>query len=319
MSDATPAASAAPAPVADTAPVSDTAPAGTESEDIEAELDAALEEPEVKASAKEQKAAAKAAKKKYTAKVNGRQQEVEIDLSNDEEVLRYIQKAMASDEKFQESAVLRKNVEMLVNELKTNPRGVLSHPELGLDLKKFATDILNEEMEDMKKTPEQKELEKLKKELEVKTKKEQDAEERARQAEMQRLEEQAFKQFDDEITQALTSSTLPKSPYVVKRIADTMIEAVNLGYTNVGVKDIMPIVESQIQKEIQSMFETMPEEVMEGLIGANNLSRLRKKRLAAMKKPVDTANSVKATGQKSDGKNKEADKPVKFKDIFGSF
>jgi hypothetical protein len=289
----------------------------TETVEEGAELEAEAEgEPELEA-----KAEPASTRRKYTPKVNGRQLEVELDPNNEEEVLKYIQKAMAADEKFQEAASLRKNVEMLVSQLKSNPRDILSHPELGIDLKKFAQDILNEEIEEMKKTPEQKELEKLRKELEGKTKREQQLEEEKRQAEMSRLQEQAFKQFDDELTDALSSTNLPKSPYVVKRIADTLIEAVNMGYEDATVKDIMPIVEKQIQGELQKMFEVMPEEVMEQLIGQQNLSRLRKSRISKMKQqPVTTAKQIKDTGKsaKSQENDKKEDK-VKFSDLFGNF
>lgn len=276
------------------------------------ELEASAEEVEAKEESK------KPSKKKYTPKVNGRQLEVEIDPENDEEMLKYIQKALAADQKFQEAASLRKNVEYLVNELKTNPRAILSHPEFGIDLKQFAQDILNEEIEEMKKTPEQKELERLKKELEAKTKREQELEEAKREAELERLREQSFKQFDDDLTEALSNSTLPKSPYVVKRMADTLIEAVNLGFVDATVHDVLPIVEKQISSEIQAMFASAPEEVLEQLIGKNNLSRLRKSRLNKMKKPVETANQIKETGKQSKSDDK-AEEKQRFNDLFSRF
>lgn len=307
------------APAASTAPVSEAAPAEAEvnvDELAAEEADLATEEAEIKAKVQE----AKPSKKKYTPKVSGRQLEIELDPNNDEEINKYLSKALAADQKFEEAAMLRKNVEALVNELKTNPRAVLSHPDLGIDLKQFATQILNEEIEEMQKTPEQKELEKLRKELELKTKREQELEEAKRQAEMERLQEQAFKQFDDEITEALSKSSLPKSPYVVKRVADLLIEATNLGFADARVQDVMPIVEQQISGEIQKMFETMPEEMMEQIIGKQNLSRMRKNRLAKMKKPVETAQQVKETGKKSTTESKESkEEKKKFKDIFGNF
>lgn len=308
------------APAAPSAPVSDSAP--VENTEVSDELVAEEGELEGEEVGKEasKKPEVKPSKKKYTPKVNGRQLEIELDPNNDEEMLKYLQKAMAADEKFQEAAQLRKNVEALVNELRTNPKAILMHPELGIDVKRLATEILNEEIEEMQKTPEQRELEKLKKELEAKTKREQQLEEEKRLAEMERLQEQAFKQFDDEITEALSKSALPKSPYVVKRIADTLIEAVNLGYADTTVKDIMPIIEQQISGEIQKMFETMPEEMMEQLIGKQNLSRMRKSRLSKMKKPVETAKQVKETGKNSANEEKQSKEDRKrFKDIFGSF
>ena len=309
------------APAASTAPVSDSAP----TEATDADLDAADVADEAAETAKSAKAAPKASaatksgKRTYSPKVNGRQVNVEFDPTDDAQMLNYLQKAMASDEKFQEAAALRKNVEALVHELKTNTRGVLSHPELGIDIKKFAEEILNEEIKNLQKTPEQRQMEELQKQLEGEKKQREQLEEARRTSEMARLEEQAFKQFDDEITGALEKyPNLPKSPYVVKRIADTMIEAVNKGFKDVSVNDIMPIVEGQISGEIQKMFETMPEEVMEKLIGKQNLGRLRKKRLNSMKKPVETAQGIKPTGKTGDSKT-TADKPIRFNDLFGKF
>jgi hypothetical protein len=295
----------------DTSPVDASASEG--SEEVEGS------EEEVAAAAKPNTAPV-SSKRKYSPKVNGRQVDVEFDPNDDAEMLKYLQKAMASDEKFQEAAQLRKNVEALVHELKTNPRGVLSHPELGLDIKKFAEDILNEEIQELQKSPEQKAMEQLQKQLDGAKKETEKLSNEKRQAEMARYEEQAFKQFDDEITGALEKyPNLPKSPYVVKRIADTMIEAVTLGYKDISINDIMPIVESQISGEIQKMFETMPEEVMEGLIGKQNLDRMRLKRLSNGKKaPATTVKSIKSTGKTSTDK-KSAEKQVRFKDLFGSF
>jgi hypothetical protein len=297
----------------DTSPVDASASEG--SEEVEGS-----EEEVAAAPAAKPKAAPASSKRKYSPKVNGRQVDVEFDPNDDAEMLKYLQKAMASDEKFQEAAQLRKNVEALVHELKTNPRGVLSHPELGLDIKKFAEDILNEEIQELQKSPEQKAMEQLQKQLDGAKKETERLNSEKRQAEMARYEEQAFKQFDDEITGALEKyPNLPKSPYVVKRIADTMIEAVQLGYKDISVNDIMPIVEGQISGEIQKMFETMPEEVMEGLIGKQNLNRLRQKRLNNSKKaPSTTVNSIKSTGKSTSDKKTDA-KQVRFKDLFGSF
>ncbi len=303
------------APAADTAPVSDAAPAEAEvSEELTAEEVAELAAEEAKA-----KEVPKSSKKKYTPKVNGKQVEVELDSSNDEEINKYLSKALAADQKFEEAAALRKNVEALINEIKSNPRAILTHPDIGIDIKKFATDILNEEIEDMQKTPEQKELENLRKQLESKNKREQELEEAKRQADMERLQEQAFKQFDDEITEALSKSTLPKSPYVVKRIADLLIEATNLGFADARVQDILPIVEQQISGEIQKMFETMPEELMEQIIGKQNLSRMRKSRLAKMKTAPDGAKQVKETGKTGSEEGDKPAKKIKHEDLFGLF
>src|SRR5690606_30231940 len=144
-------------------------------------------------------------------------------------------KAMAADEKFQEAAMTRKQAEQLVTLLRENPLAVLKHPELGLDVKALATQILNQELDEMQKSPEQKKLEEMERQLKDREELLKKIEEEKRQAEMSRLQAEAYQQIDEDITNALSNTDLPKSPYVVKRIADAMIEAVNLGYEDVKV------------------------------------------------------------------------------------
>ncbi len=320
MSDVQSAAPAAPAPAVSSAPVDAELPV-TNDEVADEESDETVEEVAVKPASKEEK---KSSKKKYSAKVNGKSRDVELDPSNDEEILQYIQKAMAADEKFEEAASLRKNVEQLVNTLKTNPLEILKHPELGINVKDLAQMIMNQELDDLAKSPEQKKLEEMERKLKDYEEEKTRLESEKHEAEKAKIQEQAFRQLDEDITSALASSELPKSPYVIKRIADTMIEAVNLGYPDVTVKDILPLVEQQIQEEIRQMFEIAPEEVFDKLtdkyLGKQTLNRMRQKRLAKTKKPIETAKQIQDTGKtsKTEGDSKKAEK-VRFKDIFGNF
>jgi len=317
---------AAPAPIAESsAPVESENLEALETEEdiIEDGIEqASADKKDEKAASKETKAEKemKKALKKYELQVNGKKKAIELDFDNDEEVKKYLSKAMAADEKFEEAAMTRKQAEQLVNMLKQNPLSILRHPELGLDVKALATQILNDELDEMQKTPEQKKLEEMEKQLKDREEMLKRIEEEKRQAEMARLQAEAYQQIDDDITNALSTSDLPKSPYVVKRIADAMIEAVNLGYEDVRVGDIMPYVESQILSEIQAMFEAKPAETMEKLVGKKNLDAYRKSKLTKSKKPVETAQQVKDTGAKDKPKeDPKEDKKVRFKDLFGAF
>lgn len=269
----------------------------------------------------EKKAVLRDAKRKYQLQVNGKNKDIEIDTDNDEEMRKYLQKAMAADEKFQEAAMTRKQAEQLVDLLRTNPVAILKHPELGLDIKALATQILNEELEEMSKTPEQKKLEEMEKQLKAFEEEKKQLAEAKRQAEMEKFQSAAYQQLDDDITESLSKSDLPKSPYVIKRISDAMIEAVELGYVDVRVQDIMPYVEQQILGEIQAMFEAKPSEVMEKIVGKKNLDNYRKSKISKTKpKPVETAKAVKDTGGKEQkAESKEPVKKARFKDIFGTF
>lgn len=321
MSDAvTPAESAAPAEAVETQaqPVAEQVEEVIEDtgEDIPEEL---KDQP---GDSKQEKAEKAAARRRYELMVNGRKREVEIDFDNEEDVKRYLQKAFAADEKFQEAAMTRKQAEQLVEMLQKDPLSILKNPVLGLDVKELATRILNEELAEMEKTPEQKRLEELERKLQEKEAREKELENQRREAELQRIQAETYKQLDEDITNALASSDLPKSPYVLKRIADAMIEATEEGYVDVRVQDIMPYVEQQILSEIQEMFASRPAEVMERIVGKKNLDNYRKSKISKVKSKPKEVQQLEDTGAK-EAAAKEKDKaPVKkqrFKDIFGAW
>lgn len=313
------------APMADTssAPVesSNEEVMETEADIIADGIDASSNDKPKSASETKAEKEIKKALKKYEFQVNGKKRSVDFDPSNDEEVKKYLAKAMGADEKFEEAAMTRKQAEQLVTMLKENPLALLRHPELGLDVKALATQILNDELDDMQKTPEQKKLEALEKQLKEREEMLKRIEQEKRDAEMSKMQAEAYQQIDDDITNALSTSDLPKSPYVVKRIADTMIEAVNLGYEDVRVQDIMPYVEAQIMSEIQAMFAIKPTETMEKLIGKKNLDEYRKAKVSKSRaKPIETAQQIKDTGAKNKPTEKETkEEKVRFKDLFGAF
>lgn len=317
MSDASITADVAPAPVAP-----NEAPVATQEAELSPE-EAAAE------AAEASKVEAKALKKKYSLKVNNKSKDIELDLSNDEEVSKYLQKAMAADEKFQEAASLRKQVEQLVSELKSNPLAILKHPQLGIDIKALAQQVLNEELEEMQLSPEQKQIKELESKLKAKEENEKKLEDERSASERARMEEEAATALDEQITSALAGSNLPKSPYVIRRMTDTMIAAMDMGFHDVTPEQVLPFVEEQILGEINKLFESAPddtfEKIMEGVVGKKHLDKYRKGKVAKSRaKPAtDTAKSVKDSGTaiaaKVDAANKKEEKPIRFKDRFKTF
>lgn len=302
------------------------APAAEAAEPVEAvENEVVVEETPEEIAAKEvlaaeeKKAEKKSLKKKYDFNANGKKREIELDLENDDEVKKYLSKAMAADERFEEAATIRKQAEYLVKMLKENPKMLLKHPELGLDVKNLATELLNEELEDMAKSPEQKRIEEMEKKLKDYEEDKKRLEDDAKQKEREKLTMEAEQQLDTDITAALSKTDLPKSPYVVKRIADTMIEAIGLGYEDVKVADIMGYVEEQILSEIQQMFESKPAATLEKLVGKKNLDAYRASKIEKTKTAPKAPSKVADSGAKGAKKDETQEKPKKFNDLFGAF
>lgn len=259
--------------------------------------------------------------KRLKLKVNGREIEEEIDFNDEDRLRELLQKGYAADEKFQKASGLEKRMQEFAQLIQKDPLKALE--AAGHNMDELSEQYMQQRIADMQKTPEQKRLEELEKQIEAEKERNETLENERKQAEQARAEEEYSRQLDDEITVALQDSTLPKSPYVVKRIAETLMIALNQADNDdeVSVSDIMPLVERQIKGEIQDMFEAMPEELIEKVLGTNVSKKLRNRRINSQKKTVTKAADVKSTG-KSESKRAAAEKEaakVKASEFFKNF
>jgi hypothetical protein len=251
--------------------------------------------------------------KKYQLKIDGKNEDFEIDLDNDEEVKAHLQRSKASNKRMQEAAELRKATEKFIETLRSNPRKILTDPNIGVDIKKLAQEIIEEEIANSQKSPEELEKEQLKRELqEIKDKYKNEEEER-KKGEYERLQAEAEIKLDADVTQALESSSLPKTPYTVKKMAEMMMIALQ-NDIDLSPQDVVPLIRKQMQQDIKDMFSASSDELFEEMF-KENITRVRKKRTKAA---VDTANSVKATSNQPKAEVKEdGEKKLSIKDFLG--
>lgn len=270
--------------------------------------------------AKEEKALKKRLRE-LTLKVDGKEivEKLPFEIEDDEETVEYmrrqLQMAKMGHARSQQFSQLDKEVKAFIHELKTNPKAILSDPGIGLDLKKFASEIIEAEIANSKKSPEQLEKESLEDEIrKIKAEREKEKEDlQAKQLEL--LQKQEFDRYDREVSEALSGSDLPKSPYVVKKIADYMILAVEKG-VDVSVKELLPIVREEIHRDIKEMFGVMPEEVIEGLVGKDTIGKLRKRSVAKAKEvpAVPLSKAVPDVGKTAS--EKKQDKKLTYSEFF---
>ena len=258
--------------------------------------------------------------REYTLKVNGKEKKVTLDLSNEEDIIRKLQLAEASQVAMQERRELEKTYEKEVENLLKDPFKVLE--ELGLDPLQLAEERLRSEVEERKKSPELREKERIERELAEARAELKRQQEEAETARMTQLEQQAAQELNTEIERALDAHPkLPRSQKTVTRIADHLLWAIenadNLGINpdDITVEDVIPSVEKEIREELQSFMKELPEEVMEEYIGQQNLERIRKKRLSTHK--TESAKDVKPTSKSVESKkSSEPKKRVRSKDYF---
>lgn len=257
---------------------------------------------------------------KYKLKVDGKEYDEEIDLNDREYVTKQLQLAKAAQKRMGEHAQLEKEVRGFIDELRKNPRKVLSDPNIGIDIKKLAAQVIEEEIANSQKSPEQLEKEKLQAELqEMKTAREQEQTE-LKQREFERLQKQEYERYDVLMSQALDKSDLPKSPYVIKKMADYMLLGINAG-KDVSPEDVLPLVRDEIQNDLKQMFAVMPEDVIERIIGKDVFTKIRKKNVATGKAKVatgitPTVSTKPETGPSGKKANADGSK-LTFKQFFG--
>ncbi len=320
MADAaSPAAPAAPAQAAtqavlSTLPADQKAPADAGGDDVSEDTGEDLVEVP-------SKKAVEAAKKAYKLKVGGK--DVEVDES---ELLKRAQMGYSADEKWQEAAKMRKQMDGFIQLLQRDPAKALE--QMGYDVDKMAEERIQHRIAEMQKSPEQVEREKLQRELQDMKDRDAQREEEYRTKETQRIQDQYAIELENDISQALDSNTygFPKTPYVVKRIADTMILAVQQGIAtnnarlkNITAKDVLPIVEAEIRQELNDMYQSSPDDVFESLVGKQRLNAYRKSKIKKTAAKPSGSNEVKQTGAKELNKAKESQAPAKklsSKDFF---
>lgn len=242
--------------------------------------------------------------------------EIDEDPKVQEYMIRQLQLAKMSHQRANQFSTLDKEVRSFVNELKANPQKVLSDPAFGVDLKALATQIIEAEIEQGKKTPEQIEREKLESELKRLQAERETEKQELQQKQLELLEKQEYERYDREMTEVLASSDLPKSPYVVKKMADYMLLALEHGMEDVSPKDILPLVREEIHKDIKEMFGIMPEDVIEAMIGKDTIGKLRKRSVAKAKEaPVALQKSITDVGKTQT--KQEKPKKVSYREFFG--
>lgn len=244
-------------------------------------------------------------KRKMKLKVHGREIEKEIDFMNEKEMKQLLEKAYGADTTFQEAARTKKQMQALAEMLHKDPFALMR--EAGLDPDELTAKYMEDRLKEFEKSPEQKQLEDLQRQVQQEKERREALEREKFEGEQARIQESYMRDMDDQITTALSSAQLPKSPYVVKRIAEYLSIGLEQG-KQLSVKDVVPLVEKSIRKEIQEMFEVFPEDVIETFLGDNVLNKMKKKRLSKMKE-VQSASGVKQTGQAEIAKHQAKEAP----------
>lgn len=307
------------------APAAPAAPAAVDSpvdsaDEIQA-LEAAEAEgaPKAEAVAKD-KAKIESQKRKFKLKVDGQEFEEELDLSNEEEIKKHLQMSKASQKRMQQFAEYEKGVKGLLETLRTDPLKVLADPRLNIPeavRQKMAEAIINNEIEELAKTPEQKEKERIQKEYEQ-LKKQYEEEKKAKEDEkFELMKAQAAQNLDLEISKAIETTGLPKTARTVRYMAEALSFCLE-NKINISPEDLAPFIKKQTLQEFKEMVSSLPDEEFEDWLGKDQIGRIRKRTLQKLKSSAPNPNQVKATGKSEAKKAEDAQKKIPLKDFMKS-
>ncbi len=231
-----------------------------------------------------------AEKKIWKLKADG--EEFEFDASDEEAIKREIMRARGADKRFESAATLRRQAESFLSQLKdpTQLRKVLSHPEIGVDVKKFAEDYVWEQIQQEQREAEWKKDPAAKKryedEQELKSRREQDA---AREAEgktraQQESQQRYEKGYEQKIMKALEIGGIPKTPEAASRMAEYLYRAVEQGI-DLSPEEIVDQVRNDYMSDLTSVLGAADGEQLLALLGEQGAEKLRKADLKRLKSP----------------------------------
>jgi hypothetical protein len=246
--------------------------------------------------------------KKLKLKVDGKEFDHEIDLNDEEGLVRELQMSRMGQKRSQEKADLEKQITAFFTAFQQDPFAAMK--DLGQDPNKVIDQYINQQLENAKKSPEQLAREQLEKELkQIKAEREREKEE---------LNAKERTRYDMQMEQALSKTDLPRTPYTVKKIADYMLVALEAG-RDVSPEDVIPLVREEMNSDLKEMFSSLPEDQIEALLGEQVLNKLRKRRVAKAQEAAKLIgnNKVNETGKSLESKNKVPGEKKNFKDFFG--
>lgn len=252
--------------------------------------------------------------REFELKVNGKKIKKKLDLSDEDAIKRELQLAAAGREAMQKTKELEKLYTSELERLKQNPWEVLQ--ELGLNPDDLAYSRLEELVKEQEKSPEQREREQMQKELEAARKREKEREDELKRIRSEQMIKEQEAQLENEIESALSKNPdLPKSPKTVMKIADALSWAMENGYTDATVEDVIPAVRAEIEREFSDFFANADDKLFEKYVGKKNLERYRKSRLKSMK--TSSAKEIKPTvNDEQLKKDEQPRKKIRSKDFF---
>ena len=228
-----------------------------------------------------------------------------------EELQSLAQKSFGANQKFEEAAAMRRETEQIFKEIRENPYEAIDKLGLKEVLAKkpqMLRDILGSEgyqdfvereaweyIQEAQKSPEQREIEELRRYRDEREAQErlakEEAEMTAKQREEAALVEQYQKEFHTKIIDALEVGKLPKNQETVARMSKMMMSAIENGY-EIDPKELVTEVRKSYDEEHKLLYSQMDPEELYNYLGPDKVKSLRELELNKRGNPRGSASGL---------------------------
>jgi hypothetical protein len=213
-------------------------------------------------------------KKKFKYKADGADVEEELD---EAEVGNRLSLAKAAQKRMQEAANVQRQTKAFYEALQKDPLSVLTDPKI-MGSEKFqqlAEQFLSKKLAEQMLTPEERVQQEKEARLAKYEQEEVKRNEEANQAKAKQLEDHYAKQYEQTIMTALQSSSLPKNPFTVKRMAELMQKNIRHGL-DLEPQALAQLVKEDYQAELRHLISGANPEAILGMFGEDLSNKIRK-------------------------------------------
>lgn len=222
--------------------------------------------------------------KKYKIKVDGNEEEVELDLNDEQTLVRHLQMSKAASKRMNEAAITKKQAEQFINALKTDPVRILTDPRI-MGNEKFqaiAEEFLAKKLQEQMLSPEERKHIEMEERLRKYEESEKKAKEEAEQKQIAQLEAHYAQQYQKTIIEALQSTSLPKNAFTVKRMAELMQKNIQHGL-ELEPQHLAQLVKEDYQRELVGLIGGSDADQIIAMFGEDVANKIRKHDLAKLK------------------------------------
>lgn len=220
--------------------------------------------------------------------IGGKSQKLKF--QNKDQLKAVLQKALYADQVIKDASQAKKGAAELMAKIKT-PQGlreVLQDPDINMDVKKFALDIVREMMDDEKLTPEQRELRELQS---YKKQKEEEGVRAKADAAAKAAQEKETQQAT--VVRGEIIGAMKKYPDIPQTQAtmDAVIQNMRAAYQRFGkhltAEQAMTVYSEQYWTSLQKILDTLPPEKILERFGKKTLDKIQQLKLNELRKATD--------------------------------